>query len=451
MDVHPTETKRANDCSDVLAIGFGVTVAMWAVGYVGHMPLAQVPPAIFVSLMLVCLVAGGWAVERWTPRGLRGAVWVGLLSAAVNLLILGSLLRRPHDGQMVPQAWLWIPGWFALSAVLSAVGSLLGRFSRSPRLPRDVAWVAWLAWITCAAALLLIIAGGLVTGFRAGMAVEDWPNTKGSNMFLFPLAMMTGGVFYEHAHRLLGTLVGLATFTLAIYLTVTEKASRRLVVWIWIVGGCVTLQGIMGGFRVTDDSHCLAVVHGFFAHAVLAGLVATAVMLLPSWRDRVGAVRHPSADADWFLTALLVGVVLLQTMLGTLLRQLNMSLLAHVSIAAVVALVCLAAAVRAWGCHSEVAAVRRCGAALMALIGLQVTLGLVALVFRTPPVGASPTAEALAAGAPLPVEPAPAIITTIHQSTAAVILVVAVVLAVWTWRVIERTPATVVLSPNSGQ
>ena len=141
-------------------------------------------------------------------------------------------------------------------------------------------WLLGFAWTACLATLLLISIGGLVTGFRAGMAVPDWPNTYGSNMFFYPLAKMTGGVFYEHAHRLLGSLVGLTTLVLAILLSIHRRSIGALIL-IWIVGLCVLLQGVMGGLRVTDNSTHLAVVHGFFAHVILAGMVGVAVLLAP--------------------------------------------------------------------------------------------------------------------------------------------------------------------------
>ena len=53
---------------------------------------------------------------------------------------------------------------------------------------------------------LLLAVGGLVTSHEAGLAVVDWPNSYGTNMFLFPLSRMVGGIFYEHSHRLIGTL-----------------------------------------------------------------------------------------------------------------------------------------------------------------------------------------------------------------------------------------------------
>jgi cytochrome c oxidase assembly protein subunit 15 len=456
--------------SDLLAVGFGTTVAMWAVGYVGHMPLASLPPAVFVSLMLVCVVAGGWTVGRFTRRGVRGGLWVGLISAALNLLILGSLLAQPKTGQLVPRAWLWVPGTFALSAALAALGARIGQANPAPPAARDVDWRPLLAWVTCTAALLLILAGGLVTGFRAGMAVPDWPNTWGANMFLYPLAQMTGGVFYEHTHRLLGSLTGLATLTLTITVSATAWSRKGLVASLWLVGTAVAAQGVLGGFRVTGNSPVLAVVHGFFAHAVLGGLVAAAVMLSPRWysRRRPGdapdfragdcpdfraatmglspsPLASPSIDpieapgTDRFLTALAVGLVLVQTLLGVLVRQLGVLLLTHVTLAVVVALAAVGAGVRAWGLHPNVAVLRRSGLWLMAVVAVQVVLGIVSVALRTPPVDQSPSAEALAAqGGQVTLPALPALITTAHQTNAAIVLAVAVVLTLWTWRLAGR-------------
>ena len=72
MGVQSREREPAGGLSDLLAIGFGTTVAMWAVGYVGHMPLTNVPPLVFVSLMLGCVAVGGWVAGCKTPaRRLR--------------------------------------------------------------------------------------------------------------------------------------------------------------------------------------------------------------------------------------------------------------------------------------------------------------------------------------------------------------------------------------------
>src|SRR6188768_4006402 len=65
-----------------------------------------------------------------------------------------------------------------------------------------------LAVLTAAATFPLIFMGGLVTSHGAGMSVPDWPNSYGYNMFLFPPSQWVGGIWYEHIHRLMGTVVG---------------------------------------------------------------------------------------------------------------------------------------------------------------------------------------------------------------------------------------------------
>jgi cytochrome c oxidase assembly protein subunit 15 len=452
----PPQCEGRGGPSDLLALGFGTTVATWAVGYVGHMPLVEQPTAVLVGLMLGCLVGGGWAAGRYTGRGVRGGAWVGLISAALDLLIFGSLLAQPDSGSPLPHAWLWIPGWFLLSTTLATAGATVGARRRAnhksqiSNLKSQIEepspnWPAALAWITCAAVLLLLAAGGLVTGFRAGMAVPDWPNTFGSNMFLYPLAQMTGGVFYEHAHRLLGTLAGSAALALAIELARTMPERKALVRCTWILGTAVAVQGVFGGLRVVDDSHCLAVVHGFFAHAILGGLVAVAAILsregplaIPptrapraAWSAGFSRERCPS-PAGWHFAVLAVAAILLQTLLGTLLRQLGLGLFSHLTLAVGVVLTSLGAGIRAWRPGLGPPLVRRCAIALMLLVVLQIDLGLAAMACRTPAVGASPTFEAIqAAEGRLPVEPLPALVTTAHQTTAAVLLALAVMLAVW--------------------
>ena len=57
----------------------------------------------------------------------------------------------------------------------------------------------------------LVWVGGLVTTTDAGMAVPDWPNTYGYNMFLYPWQTWLAGpwdLFVEHGHRLLAATVG---------------------------------------------------------------------------------------------------------------------------------------------------------------------------------------------------------------------------------------------------
>src|ERR1700693_6482312 len=88
----------------------------------------------------------------------------------------------------------------------------------------------WYAVFRAASVLLLICSGGLVTSHGAGMAVPDWPNSFGYNMFLFPLSRWVGGVFFEHTHRLIASLVGLLTIGLCVLTLIVEK--RRWGKWL---------------------------------------------------------------------------------------------------------------------------------------------------------------------------------------------------------------------------
>jgi heme a synthase len=85
------------------------------------------------------------------------------------------------------------------------------------------------AVFTAVATLGLVGIGGLVTSHGAGMAVPDWPNTYGYNMFLFPISQWVGGVFYEHTHRLIASGVGLLTVVLTLWLH--GRSARPVMRW----------------------------------------------------------------------------------------------------------------------------------------------------------------------------------------------------------------------------
>src|SRR6266545_1876424 len=90
-------------------------------------------------------------------------------------------------------------------------------------------WLHRFAVLTALATLALLGLGGLVTSHGVGMAVPDWPNTYGYNMFLFPPSKWVGGVFYEHTHRLIASSVGLMTSILAVWLF--GKNARPFLRW----------------------------------------------------------------------------------------------------------------------------------------------------------------------------------------------------------------------------
>src|SRR5215831_15156834 len=106
------------------------------------------------------------------------------------------------------------------------------------------------ALFTACCTALLIFIGGLVTSTESGLSVPDWPTTYGWNMFAFPVSKWVGGIFYEHSHRLVGTVVGMLSIALVIISFKVEDRRwvRRLAVGVLVA---VILQGVLGGMRVT--------------------------------------------------------------------------------------------------------------------------------------------------------------------------------------------------------
>src|SRR5437870_13683598 len=88
-------------------------------------------------------------------------------------------------------------------------------------------WLHRLALLTALATLVLLGIGGLVTSHGVGLAVPDWPNTYGYNMFLFPFSKWVGGGLYEHSHRLMAAFVGMLTTILARWLWAWETKERK--------------------------------------------------------------------------------------------------------------------------------------------------------------------------------------------------------------------------------
>ena len=94
-----TTTAENTRFSDILAIGFGTTAAMWTVGYACRLFGPAVPATLIFILVLGVLLAGGVVVGRYTNRGTLGGVYVGLVSGLVNLLVVGSLIsgKTPNE------------------------------------------------------------------------------------------------------------------------------------------------------------------------------------------------------------------------------------------------------------------------------------------------------------------------------------------------------------------
>jgi cytochrome c oxidase assembly protein subunit 15 len=413
-----TAVRPPHGAGDVLAIGFGTTVAMWAVGYLARLPLVLAPPALVLLFLLAILAAGGAVAGRRGSRGVIGGAMSGGLTGLLNLLVLGSFLStegRPNA--LVPNAVLWFPGSIVFSSALGAFGAWIGARGRRP-VADAPDWTAALAKVAVAATFLLLVAGGLVTSNQAGLAVVDWPNSYGYNMFLYPFARMTGGIYYEHAHRLLGALVGLTTVTLALHLAQVEtRAGVKRAGFVAVA--LVVVQGILGGLRVTEKNIELAVVHGVTAQVFFALLVAIAILTTTTWRSGVPPVPSRSARGDRRIASIAVFALLLQIVFGAIQRHLAAGLMLHIVSAFVVAALTVAAGVRAWGLYPNEPVLKRAGLTVVHTTGLQLALGFCAWIAK----GAA-TSGAMS-------EEWKVLLTTLHQGTGAVLLASTVALRLW--------------------
>jgi len=238
-------------------------------------------------------------------------------------------------------------------------------------------WQHRFALLTALATLALLGLGGLVTSHGVGLAVPDWPNTYGYNLFFFPVSQWVGGVFYEHTHRLAASLVGLLTTVLALWFY--GRTARPFLRWaggllllaalvtavawprhrtdaavlalagsaacaaglVWprcepaprwlrrlgllaFVG--VVVQGVLGGLRVVLFKDQLGIVHATVAQLFFV-LICSLALVTSSWWQRTSAplsLRAPSSGAPAGLVPVLLvatGLILGQLVLGATMRH----------------------------------------------------------------------------------------------------------------------------------
>lgn len=116
---------------------------------------------------------------------------------------------------------------------------------------------------------LLVFAGGMVKSTESGLSVPDWPTTYGQFMFSYPLKDMVGGIFYEHSHRMIASVVGMLTFLLTILVWRFEQRSwiKKLAL---AASLAVLVQGILGGITVLLYlPAAVSVLHGMLAQTFL--------------------------------------------------------------------------------------------------------------------------------------------------------------------------------------
>ena len=232
-------------------------------------------------------------------------------------------------------------------------------------------WLKRYAVFTALATFVLVCVGGLVTSHGAGLAVPDWPQSCGYNMFFFPISKWVGGVFFEHIHRLDASLVGFLTTILALWLfgyksrpllswaggvfmaagavlclVFPAHAAENLLLsvvglagfvaaffwpscepapkWLRVLGiaafAAVVIQGVLGGFRVKYLMDQLGIFHATLAQLFFLLICGIALFQTDFWQRlpvRAEADRH---HFRLFLSVT-TGLILAQLILGATMRH----------------------------------------------------------------------------------------------------------------------------------
>ena len=234
--------------------------------------------------------------------------------------------------------------------------------------------VHWFAALTAVATLGLIGVGGVVTSQGVGMAVPDWPNTYGYNMFFFPFSQWVGGILWEHSHRLFASAVGLLTLVLSIWLfgrpgrsflryilspffgaiglwaylldeprlqdaafllSVSAvslvvsffwprcQPSKPLLRWMGVIAVIGVIgQGVLGGLRVTLFADQIGIVHAAIAQLFFI-FVCSIALLSSRWWGRLSAGARKGINSrliGWCLVGLTL-MIFTQLVLGASMRH----------------------------------------------------------------------------------------------------------------------------------
>ncbi len=176
--------------------------------------------------------------------------------------------------------------------------------------------LAWFAALGSAWVFVLVTLGAFTTTIGAGMAFADWPLSNGS---VNPHGWLTEiDKFAEHSHRLSGTLMGLITIMLAVWLHRYEARAwlRKLGWWALVI---VIVQGLIGGTRVTLDhlgfpgfemslGQMLRIPHGILAQVYICVLFAIVAGVSRPWvENTLGTAGNRVRVLGWWCVALLFG------------------------------------------------------------------------------------------------------------------------------------------------
>jgi heme a synthase len=251
-------------------------------------------------------------------------------------------------------------------------------YVNSSNAPAYSLWLHRYAVALAICTLLLVVAGASVTSNQAGLSVPDWPLSYGQVM-----PQMTGGVLFEHGHRMVATFVGLLTIGLVFQLMRSERRKwMKTLGWIALVA--VIVQGLLGGLTVLLLlPPAVSVSHACLAQLFFSTTVAIAIFTSRSWMDGPQLVQDYGTPSLRSLALLAPALLLLQVALGAAFRHGAMTVMAHIVGAMVVTPVVLIVCAFVLHQFPEHRALRPAAVTLLAITGAQVALGIGAYLARS--------------------------------------------------------------------
>lgn len=166
--------------------------------------------------------------------------------------------------------------------------------------------------------LLLLYLGSVVHATHSSLACPDWPTCHGTLM-----PVMTGGVFWEHLHRLVaGGLI--LMFLLATWIAWKETRHDRPWIFRACLGGIVLLlvQAVFGGLTVIFKlPPAVSTTHLTLALLFLS--LASVLASVTTWSPELGSMRTDVAAGVRRFAGATAALVLLQCILGGLVRHLG--------------------------------------------------------------------------------------------------------------------------------
>jgi len=273
--------------------------------------------------------------------------------------------------------------------------------------------------------LALLLLGSIVHATESSLACPDWPTCFGT---MTP--EMTGGVFWEHLHRLWagGLVLLFVVATVALWRQAPPGSSLRRTALAGIA--LLLIQSVLGGltviYRLPD---AISTSHLALAFLFLGLLTVLTVVTSRGWQER------PPGDGSGLKRAglLLAGLVFAQSILGALVRHTDAGVacpdvplclgrvippldhwmvqlhFGHRALGLAVAMVTAGAAVHVFRTSSEKVPRRLAGGLLIGVLA-QVVLGFLSVAFQLHPATVSP-----------------------HTLLAAGLLSMSVALATWGW------------------